>query len=259
MKSLLLNLLLFFLGCGKPVGEGGKKVTISPDQIDYLLRNQHFECASVDGGRCPSGLARIYILNREKPSETELCSGFLVTSNRMVTNHHCVSTKIQCEGTYVSVYIDGHYETARCVRLIQARDDGKPLNQKEIDYSVFELDRHIRNSEVFPIARRDSQAGDMLSAWVVDHLDMYKGRITELQCLIRRRASSIELKGCPAISGNSGSPVTNLSGEVVGVLWGSTTSGEVSERTPLHQRRQMENEYSFVTDRRHFRAAIMLE
>lgn len=249
---LILFSVFFLIGCGKSNEDNKKFVNITPEQISNLLENQSFECASLGGGQCPEGIARIFILNSSQPDKSSLCTGFLTKSNQLVTNHHCISTDVQCASTYFSVYVSGSYEAAKCKRVIGSKDDGKPLSEKAVDYSVLELDRHIRNTDVFRYSSSSARPGSELTTWVIDHIDLFKARITELRCKLKGSRNSLELENCPSISGNSGSPVLNERGHIVGVLWGSTTNDSITEATPLGDRRARED-HSYATEVRHFK------
>ena len=252
---LILLLVFLLVGCGKSNEDNKKTVRITPEQITNLLENQSFECASLGGGQCPEGLARVFILNSSEPEKSALCTGFLTKSNQLVTNHHCVSTDVQCASTYFSIYVSGSYETAKCKKVIGSKDDGKPLSDKEVDYSVLQLDRHVRNTDVFKYSLNSLQIGSELTTWVIDHINLFTARITELRCKLRGKRNSLELDNCPSISGNSGSPVLNDRGHIVGVLWGSTTNDSITEETPLGDRRARDDHY-YATEVRHFKALL---
>lgn len=256
LVPLLLFTLLLNTACGKKTNDNNKKiVTITPEQIENLLENQSFECSSLDGGHCPEGLARLFILNIKYPTQTVLCSAFLISTNRLVSNHHCISSQEQCNNTYVSVFNGNSFEVAKCRTVVAAQVDEGTLSEKKIDFAVLELDRHIRTSDSFAMTNSTPKAGDKLTAWVVDHVNLFIGRITQLDCKLNNSVDSIELENCPAISGNSGSPVVNERGKVVGVLWGSTTSDYINEETPLEERRQL-NDQAYVTSVKYFRSVL---
>lgn len=252
----LIIIILLCSGCGSEKSSSSKKtVLITPEQISNLLENQTFECESYDGSQCPEGLARVFVLDLANPETSGLCTGFLTDTNQLITNHHCVSNEKQCASTYFSIHVSGGYEVARCRKIISSQDDGKPLEDKAIDYSVIEMDRHIRNTEVFNYTTTKPRLESRLTAWVIDHVSLFSARITELRCTLKSRIDSLELANCASISGNSGSPILNQQGSIVGVLWGSTTNDSVTELTPLEDRRALE-ENSYATELKHFRAFL---
>ena len=251
----LFSCLFILVSCGKSSSEGKKTIPLSQAQIQNLLNNQKFECASLNGKPCPDGIARVFILDLDDPNLSSVCTGFMVGTNYLVTNHHCISTENECDSTYVSVYNGDSYETAKCRSIVSAEDNGPSLDNKAIDYSIIELDHHLTTASFFSLANSRPSSGQELTAWVVDHKDLFSGRITELECRLESRLPSLELSSCPSILGNSGSPVVNERGDVVGVLWGATAPSFVNEATPLNIRRSLD-EYSYVTESIHFEEHI---
>jgi hypothetical protein len=256
-KALLpfILCLVLLVSCGKKTTDqnsGKKLANITPKQMIAILKDQTFECESINGGVCPEGVARVFVVDENNPTQTGLCSGFLASSNRLVTNQHCISDANDCNRTHIAIYGGGSYEVAQCKTLLAVENDSEELYNKATDYAVIELDRHIFSVQPLRSARPRPSLSEELSAWVIDHLNLYTARITELKCKLKKFGPSIELSTCAAISGNSGSPVLNSNGEFVGVLWGSNTEDYINEETPLDERRLLEVE-SYVTDLKYFR------
>jgi S1-C subfamily serine protease len=249
--NLIFALMFFVTSCGKS-SHKKKNETITPEQVTNLLDNQSFECASLDGSRCLEGIARVMTLNPKNPLQVGLCTGFLVRSNRLVTNHHCISTQEECASTFVSVFNGTSTDVAKCKTLIRAEDDGKPLGVKVIDVAVIEIDRAIGPTVVLERSRTVPSIGTNLSVWVVDHIDLFQGRMTELSCALKKRENAMELENCPIIAGNSGSPVLNKAGKVVGIIWGGTTSNLINEQTPLEKRRAL-SDLGYATQVKYFK------
>lgn len=247
MKGLMLLMLITLLGCGKGKNEKKKVVEITQDQITNLLEKQSFQCESVDGKVCPDALARLFILNPQTPHLSGLCSGFLTRSNRLITNAHCVPTQVECDQTYVVIHVQGDYRVAKCQSLLKLYEDFKPLEEKSLDVAVLELDRHFKELKVFKSSSRKLVVGDTATAWVIDHLSLFEARITELECTLKERSHSYVFKNCPAIGGNSGSPIINQEGRVTSILWGATTDESVDESLPLNSRRLLED-WTYATD-----------
>lgn len=247
----LLTLLFIVTACGgsKKPSNSERVTKITEEEINYLVNNQDFDCDSVDGTRsCPKGIARLLILNPNNFEKSKVCSGFMVSSDRMVTNNHCVSSQTVCNNTRIIVY-DGsswrHHKT-RCQSIVKTERDSFATtdDRHKIDYTVLE----VRDPFVGPtieISETSVSVGDVVSAWVVDHtgLDMTEAnltdaRITEFKCTVESQSSSssIWLKNCPLIYGNSGSAILNTSGKAVGVIWGASEP-EVLATLPLYLRR----------------------
>ncbi len=253
--SLLLTLLLLTLltSCGEPQ-RLRKRITIKEQDLSSLLKEQSFECASLDNKDCPKGLARLFIYNPADEKDSATCSGFLNGNDRIVTNNHCVATAEECKNTYITIYNGSSYESVRCQKIIQTKVDSGPLKNKGIDYSVLEIDRKL-NIATLPIATMEAQLGENLSAWVIDHLTLYHARITELNCTYTKKGNSLQLSYCPVIQGNSGSPLVNFYGEVAGLIWGSTVSDEIDGHFPLNERREL-TDYAFATEVKLFRSFL---
>lgn len=255
MTYLWPLLLMLLVSCGKKENDKKKVVEITPDQITNLLEKQNFTCESVDGKECPDALARLFILNPRLPHQSGLCTGFLTRSNRLVTNAHCIPTQSECDQTYVVIHIQGDYRVARCQSLIKLYEDFKPLELKVQDVAVIELDRHFRELKFFKSASRKLVQGDVARAWVIDHLNLFDARITELECILKERSHSYIFRNCAAIGGNSGSPMVDNQGRVTSILWGSTTDETVDELYPLNSRRLLED-WTYATDVSVFRSSF---
>lgn len=257
LSNVILIPIMFFIltACGGGPSSDKKVVNIAPEEITSILDNQIVDCSALDDGPCPAGIARIFIVNLENPSKSSLCTGFLVNGNRVVTNHHCFSQMQECESTYVSVFNGDITENAKCSRIIAALDDGKHPEERSVDVTIFELDRKIEKSRPFSLAASMPLLHSTLSVWVMDHYDLYTARLTELACSFQSKIDSIELGNCAAISGNSGSPVLDASGDVLGVLWGSTTDLSVNSATDLEERRSRDD-LSYATEVDYFKIYI---
>lgn len=257
MKSsnLLTMLIMAFLltACGQSNINGKKRISLTDKNLEALAV-QNFECASLDGTACPSGIARIFIHNPKDPDDSSVCTGFLSGNNRIITNNHCVADMKECSNTYISVYNGTSHENVRCKRIIETKVDPGALSMKGVDFTVMEIDKKV-TAKTFPVSPSAPYIGDALTAWVIDHKSLTDSRITELDCHYKSRGNSMQLTNCPVISGNSGSPLVNNHGEIVGIVWGSTVDEEVDANFPLEDRRNL-NELAMVTELRHFRAYL---
>lgn len=251
-KLLFILALPFLLvSCGQGGMNGKKRVSLTKSTLEKSLKKQTFECASLHGSECPSGIARLFIYNAADPEDSSLCSGFLNGDNQIVTNNHCLSLEKECNNTYISIYNGTGYENVKCKNIVQTKVDPGALNQKGIDFTVLEIDRKV-NIKTFGISKFTPYVGERLTAWVIDHVSLTKARITELDCTYASKSNSMLLRGCPVILGNSGSPLVNNYNEIVGVIWGSTVDENVDSDYDLEARRQLPD-YALVTELNHFK------
>lgn len=239
------------VSCGQQSTNGKKKVSLSKSTLEKTIKQQTFECGSLDGGPCPSGIARLFIYNEIDPSDSALCSGFLNGTNQVVTNNHCLSTLKECKNTYISVYDGESYVNVKCKSIVHTKLDPGVLSQKGVDYTVMEIDQNLE-IKTFPISKFTPYVGEMLTAWVVDHQSLTKARITEFNCQYAAKSNSMLLKNCPVVHGNSGSPLVNNYGEIVGVIWGSTVDDSIDANSDLQMRRKL-SDYALVTELKHFK------
>jgi hypothetical protein len=241
--------------CDKALAFSRKRIYLTEEDADKAMALQEFKCAGIHGKKCPQGIAKLIIANAVDPSDSGLCSGFLVGPRTLVTNHHCISTPKECKGTRVAIYNGIGYENARCKRIISAKIDSRSENRRTIDFSVIELTHEIKSSKFFYLSTTKLRIGDKINSWVIDHFSPTKSRITQLPCFLKDMNRGLELSNCASISGNSGSPVVNMKGGIVGTLWAGDTEDYVTEETPLEERRNT-NAISYVTDLEAFRSHI---
>lgn len=250
---IFLTMTILMTACGQSNINGKKRISLTSKTLEQLAV-QNFECASLDGGACPSGIARIFIHNPKDPDDSSVCTGFLNGNNKIVTNNHCVATLDDCSNTYISIYNGTSHENVRCKKIIQTKVDPGALSLKGVDFTVMEIDKKV-TTKTFALSPSSPYAGDLLTAWVIDHKTLNDSRITELECQYQTLGKSMQLSNCPVIQGNSGSPLVNSYGEVVGLIWGSTVDEEVNASFPLESRRNL-NELAMVTELRHFRSYL---
>jgi V8-like Glu-specific endopeptidase len=261
--NLFITFLIIFLltsACGKKSSSSKRETRIDEQQIEEVMDNQKLECASL-GGQCPAGITRLLTVNRADPNSSSVCSGFMVSKNRLITNHHCVATADQCANTYLAIYNGSNYVRTRCQSIIKTEQDVQDPNDptRKIDYSIIEVADDY-SGEFFRLSGTQSSPGDIIQSWVIDHTgldsipsNLTDSRITEFSCRVMNQSErdSMVMMKCPVISGNSGSPALNNNGEVIGVIWGGSALS-INSSYDLDLRRQLD-EIALATDVIYFR------
>lgn len=248
-QILLVFLLLALVSaCGGGDGSGGRaqQVPIPEEQIDIIMANQVFACAPIKGDECPSGIARLFTIDRLNNENSHVCTGFMIGTKTLITNAHCVRNEEQCSNTRIAVYSGGGYLSTRCSRVVRSEEDypeGDP--RKSIDIAELEL-ADFYSGESFELAEQWPSAGDRINVWAIDHTgidagaNLFESRITEFNCEFSAQNSQPAqlLSSCPLIQGNSGSPALNQDGKVVGVIWGATATFNSNLDLSLRRRQQ---------------------
>lgn len=248
--SILLSLFIL-ASCGGRQTNGKKIVALNEERLERFVDELKFECESLNGEKCPEGIARLVIYNTENPNESALCSGFLIKKDVLVTNNHCVSNASECENTYINIYTEKEILKSRCDSIIHTEIDSLKTKNKKIDLTVLRLKNSIDFSPL-RLNLSDFRPEEKLHSWVVDHISGRQARITELECEFEGHSPSIRLKNCPIILGNSGSPLLNEQRDIVGVIWGSTVDDTIDASYPLDLRRSLK-EYGLATAAEYFK------
>jgi V8-like Glu-specific endopeptidase len=256
-STLLLLLFALLSSCAEEKVQEPtfKQEDISLAEINFIMNNQSVSCASIRGGGCPSGIARLFIVDRYNSEKSKLCSGFMVSESVLVTNHHCVNSAKACDDTYIAVYNGYSYRRTKCESILKSYEDIQDVTNpdRSQDFTVLKVSSPIF-SMPFLLAKNKVRNNEKVTAWVVDQIDAYDSQITELRCRKSKeeKHKSMTLSGCPVISGNSGSPALNSKREVVGVIWGASNDGSIDEKTILSKRRGRDDAFAFVTELAYF-------
>lgn len=272
---VLLSALVVLTSCGGDDGGGGggggpdreefpnpqpPEVNIPETEVDRVMNNQNISCASIDGGPCPDGIARLFIPTPD--GSYAQCTGFMIDSNTMITNQHCLKEAGQCAGMEIAIHTgNGTYQRAKCQQSSRISNDNPDNpNFRTVDVAIFDIVGTF-NGGTFDIASENNRASndDEVTAWVVDHtgtdaqLNLTDFRITELSCVAEvpsNQGVSLVLRNCPVVSGNSGSPALNQNGNLVGIVFASNI--RFDSTVDLEFRRNFPGAYALITEMIYF-------
>lgn len=243
------------MSCGRDNGSssGKKTVPLQPEEIENILDRQSFSCSS--DGVCPHGIGRLFIINPENTNSSSVCTGFMISPDKLVTNNHCVSTSESCRNTFISIHTNRGPIKSRCLNIDFTEADSVISTERSTDLTVMTIEGNIPQP-YFRIRESRSSPLREVTVWVIDHVSALQARITELSCYYESIEASMLLRRCPAISGNSGSPVV-MKGtrDVIGILWGSNIPPSVDASFPLSLRMNLEA-ISLATELYPFREII---
>lgn len=235
---LFIISLFIFAGCGRDKGSSSSKkiVPMVPESMEDILDQQSFRCQSSTGRDCPYGIGRLFIVNPSNTSNSAVCTGFLISGTKLLTNNHCVSSQNECNNTFVSINTPAGPVKSRCRSIQYTEADSQIAIERSIDLTVMEIDTVVPGP-YFSISSDRQSPPKEVTAWVIDHVDLLRANITELSCNYEERQASLMLENCPAISGNSGSPVViKGTSQAFGIIWGSNLPPSIDATFPMDLR-----------------------
>lgn len=237
-KLLIFGALLTLLGsCGGGNSSGPASVTLPPHErsesvvtnssIDEILTRSHLECSDSQGN-CPKGLALLVGLDNGKSYR---CSAFVLENGLVYTNSHCLPEKlsgasgVSCRDSVGLVFnIDGQMKRVNCETLVKST----PLESRGIqDVAVLKVSLPD-GVKPFKSDLRSRYSGERVKILKVDPKGDWNGEVSEVSCSLKMntffgeffdgpQSPALNTLGCETMGGNSGSPIIDKNGFVLGV------------------------------------------
>lgn len=243
MRNLFpLALILALAACephvAKNSGPTGTRAAPPASAAAAELNRYPFVCAAAD---CPAGVGVFTAL-------TDLgyvtCTGFMVGDRTFVTNRHCLPESMKVRGTTcrgkAAVAFQDHGVTSviDCKTVLDVSADERSLKP---DFAYLELDRPRGGS--LALSREGVGDDQALTAWAVTRVEG-KNILAPMNCrsvlnsLLNPAAASafsaVSLAvGCRAQPGNTGAPLLNPRGEVVGFIQTPAPGSSPAPRPPF--------------------------
>jgi hypothetical protein len=235
-------------GCGSDSDNSTSRIYIG--QTENL--STYTQNLTIDSST-PEGIGTLLALNEGMYIQRNvgLCTWFLIDKNRAMTNSHCIPEAIKKDKNLsCGDYLQGGFQTksgftkVRCKKLIHASEISE-VTVLNNDYALIELEKNIENASTFKLDRKGVTEDEKIKIHTMSHHQIDSGIFStfqELHCIMKSsdilgRISSSgasPLAGfkeegtsdlCKTIQGNSGSPVTDDSGRLIGVLHGGIKEG----------------------------------
>lgn len=235
----VLGLLFIFVliqGCGgrTTTSSYGEMVANNAEGSSNGESDVRLACGSSED--CPEGIAKMNMLADN--GQGFLCTGTLISSDVVLTNKHCVEN-IRCED--INIYLgkkENGVMTSRterfgCKEILYSSENEAgvttaALNNYE-DIAAIKLDRASSNAPFVLAQEEGITHREVYSIFKVDHDGFNSGSISKLSCRpLERNLMSLSpspyaenkfFAGCRTIGGNSGSPIVNNQGKLVGLVY----------------------------------------
>jgi len=152
-----------------------------------------------------------------------MCTAFLISDKLLVTAGHCITNDNCIDKDFSFVFNYNHQSVQNealefnssdiytCKKVVARKKDDK----NHLDYAIVELDKKVKNRTILKFAKTNPKLDD--SIFMLGHPYGLPLIYTD-NAQIHRTEENRFITNLDAFGGNSGSPVLNQNGNVIGVL-----------------------------------------
>lgn len=251
MKKIILTFVICSLGiaCGKKInnsksGSGGggdrddRNDHIS-DTLRKFIQKQSHECS--DELTCNESVAKLVVVDRQN---VKYCTGTLVGPDVILTSSSCLPKSLRvpslnCKANVFAIFPGTTFhkkEIVNCEHIVSSdtNESGDPALWKS-DFAFIKLDRRVNRKKI-NISRKGLKEDIPYRSYKVDYENDYDSYQKFVYCYpvynsyanpfsTDRYSPIVSVRECENLIGNSGAPIIDFSGNLVGIFSGKLDKG----------------------------------
>ena len=206
--------------------------SMTSEEAIRMAKNAKPHCG--DFGGCSESIGLVSVANA---TSAFVCTGFLIADDIVATNSHCIPPDLKAGNScrnriWMSFAPSEHTEKyenqAECANIIYSSALSQEIGAK--DFAFFKLATHTGRPKL-TISRRGFEDGQFVRVTKIDPdltRERFRGNIYTTKCktifgstftnTADRYSSTMTFADCPIIPGNSGSPILDENGAVLGIV-----------------------------------------
>lgn len=239
LKRVLMvsTVLISIISCGGNTS-GPASVTVAPNDrsssvttnqsINQILAKSHLTCEK--GDDCPEALGLLVGIEDGKAYR---CTAFALENGLIYTNAHCVPAHLQgksnigCSSEIGFVFnINGSTHRVSCERIVTSSDlSGESPGIQDVAVIKVKLPQSLKK---FKSSLRSRYSGERVTVARVNPVGNWNGIVAKSNCSLKMntffgeffdgpQSPAINTLGCETVAGNSGSPILDKNGYVLGI------------------------------------------